>query len=81
MPASTAYVREDQRRNVLKRNIQKIMSWKTKWNACTGYVVHVVGYASQVWYAYKGDMKALEKLERKATLVIMNYPSDMSHKE
>ena len=41
----------------LKRNISKIASWKTKLNAYTGFVVPVVAYASQVWYASKGDMK------------------------
>ena len=64
----------------LKRNISKIASWKTKLKAYTGYVP-VVAYASQVWYASKGDMKALERLQRKVTLWIMNYPLNKTYEE
>ena len=65
----------------LKRSTAKIAGWKTKLNTYTGYIVYVVDYASHVWFAKKGDMNALERLQRKSKLWIMNYPSNKTYKE
>ena len=57
----------------LKRNISKIPSWKTKLNAYSGYVVPVIAYASEIWYASKGDMKT-RKATEKSNIVDLELP-------
>ena len=51
----------------LKRNISSRTSMERKMNACKGYIVPVLTYASQVCYPSKTDMKSIEKIQHKDT--------------
>ena len=60
----------------LKRNVSKLASRKMKLNAHKGYVVPVIAYASQIWYANKKEMREIEKVQKRATSWILGSWND-----
>ena len=42
-----------------------------KLNAYKGYIVPVIGYASQAWSANKVEMRDIEKIQKRATSWIL----------
>ena len=64
----------------LKRNISNLASQTTKLNAYVGYVIPVISYASQAWFANKTESKDIERIQRKATSwIISNW--EISYKQ
>ena len=56
----------------IKRNISNKSSISTKLHAYTGYVVPILTYCSQAWYASKTNLSKFESLQIKATKWIVN---------
>ena len=64
----------------LKRNILNLASQTTKLNAYVGYVIPVISYDSQAWFANKTESKDIERIQRKATSwIISNW--EISYKQ
>ena len=64
----------------LKRNISNLASQTKKLNAYVGYVIPVISYASQAWFANKTESKGIERIQRKATSwIISNW--EISYKQ
>ena len=55
----------------LKRNVSKLANKYMKLNAYKGYRVPVIAYASQAWSANKGEMRDIEKIQKRATSWIL----------
>ena len=60
----------------LKRNMSQNSSGRTKLNAYCGYIVPILSYASQVWYANKNELRLIEKLQKRAFKWILGESSD-----
>ena len=56
----------------LKRNMSNLASQATKLNAYVGYVIPVIGYASQAWFAIKTESKDIERIQIIATSWIIS---------
>ena len=56
----------------IKRNISNKSSISTNLHAYTGYVVQILTYCSQAWYASKTNLSKFESLQIKATKWIVN---------
>ena len=64
----------------IKRNISSKTSLKSKIDLYCGYIVPIVTYASQAWYANKSEMQQLERVQRKASAWILQT-ADMEYSE
>ena len=64
----------------IKRNVSSKTSLKSKIDLYCGYIVPIVTYASQAWYANKSEMQQLERVQRKASAWILQT-ADMEYSE
>ena len=56
----------------LKRNTSTSTKLSAKLNAFAGYVVPIVTYATQAWFAEKTETNEIERVQKKATSWILN---------
>ena len=56
----------------LKRNTSTSAKLSAKFNAYAGYVVPIVTYATQAWFAKKTETKENERVQKKAIIWILN---------
>ena len=63
-----------------KRSVSKLANKNMKLNAYKGYVVPVIAYASETWSPNKGELRDIEKIQKRATSWILGIWENYNNK-